>query len=211
MWNTSLLGGTVHEGQIDDWTVAWEATEVSNYRYRHWCVQSEGAAKERVIAVLMLNPGSLSGNGEGLRKDTTLRVLRRVFSGCEVDCLALNLFDLAMPKPSDLFNAETWDFRNRSACLSIFEVLPWERIVGVLYAYGNFANSFKEYSTAIESRQNEIKDLFSKHNIPSIDIGATKNAVGAPPHPYRWQITKNTEVVRSAVRGALRDDRHPAF
>lgn len=80
--NAPLLGGKVHQRELDDWTIRWE----SNGEYRHWCSQMRsGDFNGRFIAVCLFNPGSLGDTGANLRRDTTLRILRDVFRATSMD------------------------------------------------------------------------------------------------------------------------------
>ena len=74
----SLLSGIVCSYKLNDWVVAWESS--IDYRYRHWCLQAHPNNNDMVL-VVMLNPGSLSGDGRNIKKDTTLGILRRAFDG----------------------------------------------------------------------------------------------------------------------------------
>ena len=68
-----ILEGIVHSQKLDSWLVSWE----SEGKYRHWCHQTkEGFTKN--LLVVMFNPGSLSGDGKNLKRDTTLKILREV-------------------------------------------------------------------------------------------------------------------------------------
>jgi hypothetical protein len=52
-----MFGGTVHKMNCDGWRVSWENLG----EYRFWCSQ-EHPSNSRLAAIVMLNPGSLSGD-----------------------------------------------------------------------------------------------------------------------------------------------------
>ena len=95
----SLMGGNIYSVLLDDWEISWE----SQKEYRHWCIQKKTDNKKTLL-VIMFNPGSLSGDGKNLSRDTTLRVLREVCGNAGFNQLILNLFDYANPKTAPLFS-----------------------------------------------------------------------------------------------------------
>ena len=72
--NEAMFGGNTHTKNYDGWYVIWESLNEN----RFWCSQ-EHHSNSSFVAVVMLNPGSLSGNGENLSRDTTLRIMRELF------------------------------------------------------------------------------------------------------------------------------------
>jgi hypothetical protein len=83
----------------------------------------------------MLNPGSLSGEGENLRRDTTLRVLRRLFEGTTYNPFVVNLFNLATPKPHILF--ENWARKDYQTFT--YQSFALHQFSAVMYAYGDYS------------------------------------------------------------------------
>ena len=127
----------------------------------------------------MLNPGSLSRNGENLSKDTTLRILRELFLGTKYNPYVINLFNLATPKPQVLF--EHWESRDHPN----FEYakIPMDDMVAVMYAYGDYDNLDK-YSKTIKERISEVREFLSC--VPEIIV--PRNKSGTPKqHPLPVQ------------------------
>jgi hypothetical protein len=58
-----MFGGETLSRDIDGWRVSWESLDA----HRFWCEQ-EHPSNSLTAAVVMLNPGSLSGNGGGARR-----------------------------------------------------------------------------------------------------------------------------------------------
>jgi hypothetical protein len=144
----------------------------------------------KLAAVVMLNPGSLSGNGENLNRDTTLRVLRELFLGTQYNPYVINLFNLATPKPQILF--ERWENREHPG----FEYarLPKNQLVAVMYAYGDYEN-WDRYSTEIKNRISEAREFLS--GIPEIVV--PRNKSGTPKHPLPVQQQGLKGVFRQAI------------
>ncbi len=104
MESAAIFGGEVYQRDYEGWQIAWESIG----RHRLWCSQSRPDATH-TACVVMFNPGSLSGTGDGLANDDTLRILRRA-TPPSTSTLILNLFTLATPDPSILF--EQWEQRD---------------------------------------------------------------------------------------------------
>jgi len=174
-----------HSKPIDGWNVSWE----SHGPYRLWCKQ-EHPANEKTAAVVMLNPGSLSGNGSNLSRDTTLRVLRELFGNSGYNPFVVNLFNLATPKPEVLF--DQWPLRDDAEF--DYSSLPVRDFSAVLYAYGSYEHH-ATYSDEVLTRIDQIKSLLS--GIPEIVVPKASN--GTPKHPMRIQIEKLKDVFRDAI------------
>jgi hypothetical protein len=190
--NKALLEGTIYSSsEIDGWTVTWEGDE----HYRHWCLQEKHGQEKSQILVVMLNPGSLRGGGENLRKDTTLRILRNVFSPSKYCCLVVNLFDFA-GQPKDFFG--NWGLRDKNSQLVYNSLLNAFHVKGAIFAYGDYENEVKEkISIGIKSRIYLVRETLSQRRIPIID--SPKNLSGTPMHPRVWQIKKKLDCVRNAI------------
>ena len=130
----ALLGGTVLRKEIDGWRVSWESSD----HYRHWCLQQRRGHPDRGI-VVMKNPGSLSRDGVGLRRDTTLRILRRVGEAVRVDWLVLNLFDFAAPRLRDFHT--NWHRRNAPG--SVYTRIDLRKYDFVIFAHGDFQAQYR--------------------------------------------------------------------
>ena len=181
-----LFGGQVTEKEINGWTVSWEAVP----GYRFWCYQKR-ELDAPAVAVVMLNPGSLSGSGENLNRDTTLRILREIFDGTGCNTYVVNLFNFATPKPSQLFSQ--WEKRDHHDFS--YPSLPLSHVSAVLYAYGDYEFR-KDYSGEIRSRICEVRDAFS--GIPEI-TGVKRNKSGAPKHPLPIQRQKLKSEFQQAI------------
>jgi hypothetical protein len=126
----------------------------------------------------MLNPGSLSGAGENLSRDTTLRILRELFEGTSYNPFAINLFNLATPKPFVLF--EEWEQRDHPAFT--YHDLPIGKLSVVMYAYGDYENG-NEHPTQIRERIIELREIL--RGVPEIKV--PRNQSGTPKHPLPVQ------------------------
>jgi len=180
-----MFGGTTYERQIHDWLVSWESLGY----YRFWCKQ-EHPENSRVVAVVMLNPGSLNANGEGLSRDTTLRVLREIFIGTSYNPFVINLFNFAAPKPAEFFKA--WEHRDHPAFK--FAKLQKDEFSAVMYAYGDYENG-GNYHLEIKQRIAEIRCFMSE--VPEINV--PKNMSGTPKHPLPVQQQGLKETFRQAI------------
>lgn len=170
----SILGGEVHKHALDSWEISWE----SKGEYRHWCIQRHAPEQRVPILVVMQNPGSLSGKGENLRKDTTLRILREVFQNTKAYPVILNLFDFASSKQIGLF--DKWDRRDGQKL--IYDLIDYSQFSGVMYAYGTCADH-PEHSADILKRIKEVERACA--NLKEIDL--LRNVNGSPKHPMTYQ------------------------
>lgn len=171
-----VLKGKVYSHELDGWLVSWE----SESEYRHWCHQTNERFTENLL-VVMFNPGSLSGDGKNLRKDTTLRILRDVCESAGVNPFVVNLFDYASPSPNELFSS--WVKRDGSGL--IFDKLRALKFSAFIMAYGDYENRGE--------RDNEIKEritLIQSHLTGAREIILPKNNSGTPKHPMTWQRQK---------------------
>ena len=177
-----MFGGSIHSRDYDGWCVTWESLD----DYRFWCSQTH-PANQKYAAVVMLNPGSLFGNGENLSRDTTLRILRELFLGTQYNPYVINLFNLATPKPQILF--ERWEYRDHSGF--DYTLLPKNEMAAVMYAYGDYEN-WDKYSTTIKERISKVRKFLSE--IPEIVV--PRNKSGTPKHPLPVQ--------QQGLKGAFR-------
>jgi hypothetical protein len=167
----SMLGGKVYQHNIDGWLVAWE----SHSDYRHWCLQEKPDNTDKIL-VVMKNPGSLSGDGSNLRRDSTLRILRAVGNETRINHMVTNLFDYASPKLPELH--ANWDKRDRA--MLVYPHLVVKDYRAVLFAYGDVKPEHeKDYLERIALARTLFKSL------PEIVIPKTK--AGNPVHTMNWQ------------------------
>ena len=172
----ALLGGKLHRQELGDWWVSWE----SRGPYRHWCLQEcRGPGKK--ILVVMFNPGSLSGEGRGLKRDTTLRVLREVCGPARLDPLVINLFDYAAASPDDLFA----NWHRKDGPRLVYTHLDQNQLIGVIYAYGDYEHGGRR-AAQIRDRISLVKSIFA--GLPVVLL--PKNKSGTPKHPLSWQREK---------------------
>jgi len=181
----ALLGGKVYKKQLGDWTISWESKD----NYRHWCYQKHPENNEDII-VVMFNPGSLSSDGKKLTQDTTLRILREVFTDTGFSPFIVNLFDFASPQPDELFN--NWDKRDSN--LLIYSKLAKKQFCGIIYAYGDNENH-PIFGHEIRNRINLVKRELSYLH----EIILPKNINGSPKHPNAWQRQKLKNVIKSII------------
>jgi hypothetical protein len=169
--NASLLGGEIHRHTLGDWEVSWE----SHGDYRHWCTQRL-SRHSRTVLVVMKNPGSLSGNGSNLKRDTTLRILRGVGEQVGFDQVVLNLFDFASPKVSELY--ANWTRKDRAEL--VYGHIDHRSCCAVIYAHGDWEKLYhQDFVDRISVARKHFKAL------PEITIPTTK--AGNPVHPMNWQ------------------------
>jgi hypothetical protein len=180
-----MFGGITYSKDINGWRVSWESFD----NYRFWCKQ-EHPKNSKVAAVVMLNPGSLSGDGKNLSQDTTLRVLREIFDRTSYNPFVINLFNLATPKPYVLF--ETWEHRDHPAFN--YSALPIKEFSAVMYAYGDYENG-SDYPIEIKNRIVEVRGFLDR--IPEISV--PRNPSGTPIHPLSVQIKRLKENYRQAI------------
>lgn len=180
-----MFTGKIYSKDINGWRVSWESFDT----YRFWCKQ-EHSSNSKTVAVVMLNPGSLSGDGANLNKDTTLRVLRDIFRGTSYNPYVVNLFNLDTPKPYLLF--EKWEQRD---CVGFkYSKLPLSDFSAVMYAYGDYENGV-HYPLEIKKRIEEVRDFMS--GVPEIIV--PRNRSGTPKHPLSVQRQGLKEQFRQAI------------
>lgn len=180
-----MFDGKFYSRQLDNWCISWESAD----DYRFWCLQ-EHRSNSRYAAVVMLNPGSLSGAGENLSRDTTLRVLRELFKDTSYNPFVINLFNLATPKPHVLF--EQWERRDHP--LFAYRALPIGKFSAVMYAYGDYENR-NEYQAQITERIMELREIL--RGVPEIEI--PRNPSGTPKHPMSVQMQGLKEQFRQEI------------
>lgn len=180
-----ILGGEVFSYSLDGWEISWESDTV----YRYWCYQQH-TSNYYPVAVVMLNPGSLSGRGENLTKDTTLRVLREVFVNTGFNPLIINLFNLAPPNPEILF--ESWNLKDSDKFS--YSSIPINTCKAVLFAYGNYEHHL-QYGNEIKARISLVK----RHFMAVQEIVIPTNKSGTPKHPIVWQRQMLKPVVHKAI------------
>lgn len=182
--NKSLLGGTLFKQFIDGWLVSWE----SKGNHRHWAsLQKPNFNRE--ILIVMQNPGSLSGDGSNLKRDLTLRVLRKFGDAIQANLVIVNLFDFASPKPRDLH--KNWETRDAEHL--VYSQLLKNKYQGILFAYGN---PEKTLLADYLERINHVRTVFKA--IPEIVGPKTKD--GNPVHPANWQRHKLLPIVIDATK-----------
>ncbi len=182
----SLLNGNVYNHNIDGWSVTWE----SNLGFRHWCYQMKDLAWENLM-VVMFNPGSLSGDGSNLSKDTTLRILREVCKEANLNPFVINLFDYSSPSPQVLFD----NWKDRDPEDLVFNKLSLSEFRWLIYAYGDYEN-WGQQDGEIKERQYFVKEVLG--SIPEIDL--PKNKSGTPKHPIIWQRQKIKDEIACILR-----------
>ena len=182
------MNHNIYTKEIDDWTITWESAG----EYRLWCKQEHKSNTETAL-VVMLNPGSLSGSGENIKKDTTLRILREIFEDTGYNPFIINLFTLATPKPELLF--DNWNARD----IPNYSIanLPTNDFSAVMYAYGAYElkKKYSEYSQDILQRINLIRDHYS--SLPEINVPKAKT--NTPKHPMRIQIEGLKDEFKSLI------------
>lgn len=189
MFDTAQFGGSLHERTVNCWRVTWEAKGP----HRLWCFQSSGVTK-RVVCVVAFNPGSLSGAGENLSRDTTLRNIRDAMPD-GTGTLVLNLFTLATPNPPNLF--DNWD--NRDCRGFQFSQLASAPCQAVIFAYGDIGQCRKygpQYGEQVKTRIAVARDALSQW--PAITIPTTATLKN-PAHPMNWRRQFQMEGVMEAV------------
>jgi hypothetical protein len=171
-----ILNGQVYSHVIDGWLVSWE----SESEYRHWCHQINPRFSKNLL-VVMFNPGSLSGDGKNLRKDTTLRILHEVCEPAGINPFVVNLFDFASPSPDNLFSS--WEKRDGDNL--IYTKLDAIKFAALIMAYGDYENH-GERNQEIKERIALVRSKFSGLK----EILLPNNKSGTPKHPMTWQRQK---------------------
>ncbi len=189
-----LLNGRVYSHEIDGWTVSWESSGI----YRHWCHQVKNPEWDSLL-VVMFNPGSLSGDGSNLNKDTTLRILREVCGAAKLNPYIVNLYDYASPSPQDLF--DNWHQGDSSRL--VFDRLPILIFNNYILAYGDYEN-WGQRDSEIKDRQalvrNHLKSLY--------EVVLPKNNSGTPKHPMIWQRQKIKLEISSLLQASPNKSKH---
>jgi hypothetical protein len=169
----NILNGNIYIHQLDGWSISWE----SDGDYRHWCLQSQ-SDNENEILLVMINPGSLSGDGKNLRRDTTLRIIREAFSETGANPFIINLFDYATPSPNVLF--ENWSKKDNKNL--VFTEVKKRKFSAIMYAYGDYENNI-EFGSEVKNRISHVREEFKY--LPEVVL--PKNNSGSPKHPMIWQ------------------------
>lgn len=172
-----IMGGNIYSATLDGWEISWE----SQKEYRHWCIQEKPDNKKTLLAI-MFNPGSLSGDGKNLSRDTTLRILREVCGDAGFNQIILNLFDYANPQTAPLFS--NWEKRDLNGSL-IFNHLSEFKYDNYIMAYGSYQTD-PSYANDILERINLIQSILAKDK----EIKLPTNQNGTPKHPTVWQRQK---------------------
>ncbi|MBQ4830606.1 DUF1643 domain-containing protein [Alteromonas sp. MMG017] len=184
----SINGGQVFNHELDGWSVFWE----SGSNYRHWCHQIKNPKWDSLL-VVMFNPGSLSGDGANLSKDTTLRILREVCGAANLNPYVINLFDYASASPQKLF--DNWEQRDSNSI--VFGKLPLSIFQSYILAYGDYEN-WGQRDTEIKDRQALVLSYLESLN----EILLPKNNSGSPKHPMIWQRQKLKPSISSFLKAA---------
>ncbi|MCL6100242.1 MAG: DUF1643 domain-containing protein [Bacteroidetes bacterium] len=181
-----ILNGKVYAHQVGKWIISWE----SDGNYRHWCYQKHPSNNKDVL-VVMLNPGSLSGDGKNLTKDTTLRILREVFGDTGCNPFIVNLFDLATPSTAEFF--KNWE--NRDSKLLVYSKLKEKNYCGIIYAYGDY-EQVEDQGLDILKRIKLVRGILNY--LPEINL--PKNNSGSPKHPILWQRQKIKAEIKTLIK-----------
>lgn len=191
--HSSICGQPVVSRDVDGWQITWEGTE----EYRHWALLEQRAlSRAPIVATVMLNPGSLRGDGNLLGRDDTLRVLRTVFEGI-ARCLILNLFDVAAAKPKELFGTY-WSQRDKPGMALVYELAGKTfRPAGIVWAFGDCKGCSLEQEKIIHERQTLIGNIFA--NTPECWPRPGEQST----HPRRWKLTKRIDDVRRYLIACL--------
>lgn len=180
-----------HCASLDGWHISWEVQG----GHRLWCKQEQPGV-DLTMAVVMLNPGSLYGQGEKLKRDTTLRILRDVFLGSGFNPLVVNLFTFATPRPYELFG--NWESRD-IAGFELQQLLRQHPPSAVLYAYGAYEKD-AEFGGEVLARIQEVRRSFAA--IPEVQVPLSKQ--NTPKHPMRVQIEKLKDTYRELIRSSAK-------
>lgn len=137
----------------------------------------------------MKNPGSLSGDGANLRRDTTLRILRIVGEAVGLDQTIINLFDYA----ADDLHA---NWKRRDSSRLVYGRLKTACYRAILFAHGDFDRQRRADYT---KRVTLVRQTFSP--LPTIVIPLT--IAGNPVHPMNWQRNGLMPDVIAAIKEHL--------
>jgi hypothetical protein len=184
----SINAGQVFSHELDGWSVSWE----SDGNYRHWCHQIKNPNWSSLL-VVMFNPGSLSGDGSNLSKDTTLRILREVCGSANINPYVINLFDYASPSSQNLF--DNWHLRDSSSI--VFDKLPLSIFQNYILAYGDY-EILGQHDAEIKERQALVLSHLESLN----EILLPKNNSGTPKHPIVWQRQKLKQSISALLQAA---------
>ena len=176
-----------HCAPLDGWHVSWEVQG----GHRLWCKQEQPGV-DLTMAVVMLNPGSLSGKGENLTSDLTLRILREIFLGTGFNPLVVNLFTFATTDPYELF--ANWGSRDAYG-FELDPLLIQHAPAAVLYAYGAYEKDSK-FGVEILARIREVRRAFAA--VPEVSVPLSKQ--NTPKHPRRIQLEKLKPEYRELIR-----------
>lgn len=183
----ALLGGKVFEHAIDGWLVTWE----SRGPYRHWALLQRSEFDSEIL-VVMKNPGSLRGDGSNLRRDTSLRILRKLGDAVSANMMVANLFDFADPKPEVL--RANW--KRRDGTKLVYPHLAKRSYEGILFAHGDPVKlPLADYVERIA----HVRSVFKR--VP--EITGPKTKAGYPAHTLNWQRHKLIPKVIAATQALL--------
>lgn len=191
-----MFGGTYCTQTLGEWQISWESVGL----HRLWCHQTRRDAKH-TVCVVMFNPGSLSGDGKHLTKDTTLRFIRNAMPDTAA-ALILNLFTRATPDPSDLI--ANWHERDCDGFdITVFRSKPIDALV---YAYGDIGQAGTKnllLKSAIRRRIDEIEEVLE--NIPQLQLPEIliTQKHGNPMHPKPWNLKRQIEIVKAGLAALL--------
>lgn len=124
----------------------------------------------------MENPGSLSGNGANLKRDSTLRILRTLGDAVSTNVMVTILFDCANPK----FDGLHANWKRRDGTKLVFHHLAKRNYEDILYAHGDPERmNLDDYVELIA----HVRSVFK--GVPEITCPRTK--AGHPVHTLNWQ------------------------
>lgn len=139
---------------------------------------------------MMFNPGSLSGDGKNLRRDTTLRILRGLCKEAKLNPFVINLFDYATTLPQDLF--KNWDLRDGVGL--VYPKLAGFKFAGLIAAYGDYEN-YGIHDEAIRQRASLVMATLGT----TAEVMLPRNHSGTPKHPMAWQRQRLIPAVVEAL------------
>jgi hypothetical protein len=136
----------------------------------------------------------LSGDGAGLAKDLTLRILRKTFEGTGLNPVVVNVFDLATPKTSELL--DQWQSRDKANSPLVYELFGPNQFAGYTLAFGNYLGTLDVSLPDVEARIRQVTSLLQR--FPKLAGFENKNKT--PMHPRLWQTSKLIAQMQSRVR-----------